>query len=390
MRRLCLVLGDQLDASAALFDDFDPNQDALWMAEVENEVEHVPCHKLRIAFFFSAMRHFRDEQREAGREVHYHEIEQERGRTFAEVLAKDLKELQPEELAVTEPGDWRVREELRQTAERAGVPLTIVPDRHFYCSVEDFREWASGRRSLVLETFYRWLRGREGVMLDERGEPAGGQWNFDEDNRESFGKDGPGKLPPSPRQEPDAVTQEVLEMVEKRFSSHPGRLEHFDLPVSRAGAKRWLADFIEHRLPSFGRFQDAMWQEEPLLYHSRLSPLLNVKLLSPRECVEAAVEAWRAGRSPINSVEGFVRQILGWREFVRGIYWTFMPEYIERNALECEDVDVPQSYWDGETEMECAAGHAECLGQRLCPPHPAADGVGVVCAATRCASPEIS
>ena len=352
VRRLALVLGDQLNADSALFDDFDPSHDRIWMAEVQEEATHVRCHKLRIAFFFSAMRHFRDEQRAGGREVCYHELTDDRGKTFAQVLAADVEELQPAELVVVRPGDWRVMQALQTAAAELDAPLKILPDRHFYCSVSAFAEWADGRKSLVLETFYRWMRKREDVLVDN-GQPAGGEWNYDHDNRESFGKKGPRDLPSPPRFEPDSTTRQVMELVEQRFDDHPGGLDHFDLPVTSAQAAEWLDDFIERRLPRFGAYQDAMWREEPLLYHSRLSPLLNAKLLSPRQCVDAAVTAWRDGLAPLNSVEGFVRQILGWREFVRGIYWTYMPEYIERNALECDDRDVPQAFWDGEAEMEC-------------------------------------
>ncbi len=352
IRRLALVLGDQLDHRSALFDDFDPAQDRLWMAEVEEEVARPPAHKLRIAFFFSAMRHFRDAQREAGRQVEYHEITDERGHGFAEVVRADVERLQPSELAVVEPGDWRVRQSLLGAAAELGLSLKILPDRHFYCSVEEFGDWAEGRKSLVLEMFYRRMRQHEGVLA-EGGEPVGGQWNFDQYNRESFGRKGPGELPRPVKFGADALTSEVLRLVEERFGSHPGRLEKFDLPVTRPDAERMLDDFIAHRLPKFGAYQDAMWREEPLLYHSRLSALLNVKLLDPRDCVDRAFQAWRDGKAPLNSVEGFVRQILGWREFVRGVYWTYMPEYIERNALECEDRDVPPVFWNGETEMEC-------------------------------------
>ena len=353
LRRLALVLGDQLDHESAVFDDFEPERDAVWMAEVEHEATHLRCHKLRIAFFFAAMRHFRDERREAGYTVHYHELSDERGKTFGEVLSADVRELEPDELVVVEPGDWRVREELIQAAAKLDVPLEILPDRHFYCSTEDFAKWTSDRNSLVLETFYRWMRKRETLLVDDDADPAGGSWNFDRDNRESFGKEGPSELPQAPRARPDKTTGEVLRLVEQRFGDHPGTVDGFDLPVTRNGAKRWLEQFVAERLPRFGKYQDAMWREEPLLYHSRLSALLNVKLLNPRECVRAAVEAWREGAAPLNSVEGFVRQILGWREFVRGVYWTHMPDYIERNALECDDRDVPREYWDGETEMEC-------------------------------------
>lgn len=150
----------------------------------------------------------------------------------------------------------------------------------------------------------------------------------------------------------DELTQHVIGMVSERFADHPGSLEHFDLAVTRSQAKYALEKFIEDRLPNFGRWEDAMWTDEPFLYHSRLSAPLNVKLLNPRECVEAAVTAYRAGAAPLNSVEGFVRQILGWREFVRGIYWLKMPDYADMNYFD-HDAELPSFYWDGDTEMAC-------------------------------------
>lgn len=355
MRNLVLVLGDQLDAQSSAFDDFDRDQDAVWMAEARQETTHVWCHKLRIAFFFTAMRKFRDRLRGDGLQVLYHQLLDGQGETFAEILAATVQEHEPQKLIVVEPGDHRVREALSDASESAEVPLEIRTDRHFYSTREEFAEWADGRKRIVLEDFYRLLRKRHNVLIDEDGKPVGGDWNFDQSNRESFGKSGPDSLPTPPTFEPGDAGDEVMQMVEQQFPDHPGSLDHFDLPTDRDQALAYLDDFIGNRLPDFGRYQDAMWGDEPFLYHSRLSPLLNVKLLHPRECVERAVAAYESGAAPIESVEGFVRQILGWREFVRGVYWHWMPEYIERNALECDDRDVPQSYWDGETEMRCVS-----------------------------------
>jgi deoxyribodipyrimidine photolyase-related protein len=192
--------------------------------------------------------------------------------------------------------------------------------------------------------------------MEGPGEPAGGSWNYDGDNRESFGADGPGEVPAPPWFPPDEITREVLELVDSRWGEHPGTLEGFGEPVTPEQAREALTAFVRDRLPRFGRHQDALWEGEPFLYHSRLSAALNLKLLDPRDCIEAAEVAWRAGEAPLNAVEGFVRQILGWREYVRGIYWHFMPEYASMNALDCaEDVDVPTFYWSGVTRMACVA-----------------------------------
>lgn len=357
MRRLVLVLGDQLDAKARVLETLDPKQDAVWMAEVAEEATHVWCHRRRIAAFFAAMRHFRDELEERGVRVLYTELPAEprrdRGVGFAALLARDLARLEPQQLAVTQPGDWRVLESLREAVRTSDVELELHEDRHFFCGLDEFDAWAGGRRQLLLESFYRRLRKSRDVLMTKGGEPVGGRWNFDEANRQAFDREGPGKVRAPRRFTPDETTGRVLDLVGKRFADHPGRLEGFDLPVRRADARAALRDFVRHRLPRFGTWEDAMWEGESFLYHSRLSFVLNVKLLDPRESVEAAVEAYEAGDAPLNAVEGFVRQVLGWREFVRGIYWRFMPEYADRNALGCEDRDVPRAYWDGATDMAC-------------------------------------
>ncbi|MBL9201734.1 MAG: cryptochrome/photolyase family protein, partial [Opitutaceae bacterium] len=220
---------------------------------------------------------------------------------------------------------------------------------------------AAGRKQLRLEFFYREMRRKHRVLLDAAGEPEGGQWNFDPENRGSFGRDGPPRRPAPRAFPPDATTRAVLALVERRFAGHPGELARFDWPVTPAQARAALDDFIAHRLAEFGRYQDAMWTDEPWLYHSRLSAALNLKLLDPRDVIAAAERAWREGRVPLAAAEGFIRQILGWREYVRGIYWMQMPGYRERNALGARE-PLPPFYWTGETPMACLRG---ALGQTL-------------------------
>jgi deoxyribodipyrimidine photolyase-related protein len=246
-----------------------------------------------------------------------------------------------------------VLEQLRAAAAACGVKDELREDRHFYATPDDFDAWADGRKELIQEGFYRLLRKREGILIDDGGQPEGGRWNFDEDNRETFGRAGPGEVPAPRRFRPDALSKQVLALVEARYPDHPGSLEHFEVPVSREQALALLEDFVAHRLPDFGRYEDALWTGEPFLFHSRLSTALNLKLLDPRECIDAVLAAYHAGAAPLNSVEGFVRQVLGWREFVRGVYWRSMPAYAEKNALGCEDRDVPAFFWDGETDMRC-------------------------------------
>jgi deoxyribodipyrimidine photolyase-related protein len=358
LRHLILVLGDQLDLGAAAFDGFDGTHDAVWMAEVAEESTHVWSSKPRTVMFLAAMRHFAQALRTAGRPLHYILLDDpaNHGSLQAQLQA-DIERLRPARLVMTAPGDWRVLQAITSVAQAHGLPLDIREDRHFYCSVREFAAHARGRKSLRMEYFYREMRKRHGVLMGgERGaagdEPEGGRWNFDADNREAFGAAGPGAVPPRAVFEPDALTREVVGLVEERFANHPGRLDSFAWPVTREQALVALQRFIAERLPLFGRYQDAMWPGEPWLYHAHLAAALNLKLLNPREVVAAAVVAYRTGAAPLASVEGFVRQILGWREYVRGIYWTRMPGYAELNALDAHE-DLPASYWSGTTDMAC-------------------------------------
>ena len=351
LRHLVLVLGDQLDRDSAVFDDFDPATDAVWMAEVDHEATQVWSGKPRIALFLAAMRRFRDELRARGWTVHYRALGEHDAASLDEALAADLARLRPRKLTAVRPGEWRLAQSLPAVCTTAGTTWVEVPDRHFYCDGDDFAQWAKGRREYRMEHFYRWLRRREDVLL-ENGEPAGGRWNFDAANRGRFDRRGPGWLPAPRSFAPDQQTREVLALVEARFTGHPGRLDGFDWPLDPAQAREALADFIAHRLPLFGRYQDAMWAGEPWLYHSRLSAAMNLKLIGPREVVAAVEAAWRDGQVPIEAAEGLIRQVLGWREFVRGVYWLRMPGFLEQNTL-AADQPLPTFYWTGDTDMAC-------------------------------------
>jgi deoxyribodipyrimidine photolyase-related protein len=362
VRHLVIVLGDQLDHTSAAFDGFDAARDLIWMAEVSGEATRVLSHKVRIVFFLTAMRHFATELRAKNYKLEYRKLDalDNRGELGLELRAA-IEKFKPERVVVVEAGEQRVEVMLKSVAKAAGVTLEIRTDRHFYCSREEFAAWAGTRKQLRMEFFYREMRKRSGILM-ERGEPVAAEWNFDTDNRKSFGKSGPGLLLSGPAAfPPDAVTSEVIELVNRRFEKHPGSLEHFDFPVNATDACTALNDFIRHRLPEFGQFQDAMWSNEPYLFHSRISGLLNLKLLDPRRVLMAAEDAYHRGEAPIASVEGFIRQILGWREYVRGIYWTYMPKYLGENALNAQR-QLPDFYWTGETDMHCLR---QVLGQTL-------------------------
>ena len=345
-----LILGDQLNRDASAFDGFDPAQDGLCMAEVSGESTDPPSSQPRSAMFLAAMRHFAAELRAEGLPLDY-TLLGEGVPTLAAALAAALQRHRPQALVLTAPGDWRVLQALRAVAAAHGLPLDLRDDRHFYSTVRDFAAHAKGRQQLRMEFFYREMRRRHAVLMDG-GQPAGGEWNYDAQNRESFGKAGPQSVAPRVVFAPDEITQGAIADVRQHLAHLPGRLDSFAWPVTRAQALQALDRFIAERLPHFGRHQDAMWAGEPWLWHAHLSAALNLKLLNPREVVAAAEAAWRAGQAPLPAVEGFIRQILGWREYVRGIYWTQMPAYAERNALDAQ-APLPDFYWTGDTPMAC-------------------------------------
>ncbi len=360
LRNLVIVLGDQLDMASPALRDFDPRQDRVWMAEAGDESRHVWSHRARIVLFLSAMRHFSAELQARGIPVIHHRLDQHDEPSLAALLSADISRLRPAALRVVQPGDWRVLQALEQAAKAMHIPLQILEDTHFFDTPRGFARWLAGRRQPRMEHYYRALRRRHRILMDGD-RPVGGQWNFDADNRESFAATGPSDVPAPASFAPDATTLDVMRLVERVFPDHPGALDAFDWPVTRAQALEAMARFMDTALPAFGRYQDAMWTDQPLLYHSRLSAALNLKLLSPREVVNAAIESLREGRAPVAAVEGFVRQILGWREYVRGLYWQHMPRWLEWNALQAEEA-LPPFYWHGKVDMECLS---QAIGQTL-------------------------
>lgn len=354
MTTLVLLLGDQLSKDTPALRDASLDDTVVAMAEVPAEIERYPNHKQRVAMFLSAMRHFRDELRQRGFTVVYQEIGDENGASsLPEFLERQIAEHSPDRVVMTEPGRYGLREELRQVCEDAGVACEIREDDHFLASHQEFDDWAEGRKTLTMEYFYRTLRKRDGILMDGR-DPVGGDWNYDQDNRESFGKDGPPDVKEPIHFQPDEITRTVMEQVEERFPDLYGSLDGFDWPVTHDEALRAVRDFVEHRLPTFGTHQDAMWTGRPWLSHSRIAAAMNLKLVDPRPVIAKAEAAYRDGHAPLNAVEGFIRQILGWREYMRGIYWREMPEYLDVNALDATE-DLPDFFWTGDTRMRCVA-----------------------------------
>jgi len=364
VRTLALVLGDQLDERYPEALNLDKDTDAILMMEVKDASERPPSHIQRTVLFFSAMRHHAETLRRDGWHVEYVEVtDGSNTHTFAGEIERAFKRSSPRRLTCIEPGDHAVRAQIEQACKSADIELMVEPDPHFICTLEDFNDWADGRKELILEYFYRDQRKKLDILMTADGKPEGGTWNYDKENRKVFRKAPSPPEPPTFR--PDAITKRVIKDVRRTLPDLPGRLSEqghsFNWPVTRKQALKALDDFIEHRLPRFGDFQDAMWTNQPTLYHSLLSSSLNLKLLYPREVYQRALHAYESGHAPLNCVEGFVRQIIGWREFIRGVYFHQGKAYSKRNAL-AQHGDLPEFYWTGDTDMACMK---DCLSSVL-------------------------
>jgi deoxyribodipyrimidine photolyase-related protein len=357
-KRLVLILGDQLDLNSAALRDFDIQHDEVFMVESIPEAQYVWSHKAKIALFLSAMRHFAQSLRKLRYPLIY--IGQSNLSIIQALKQKIIKD-KIHHLICIEPGEWRLKQEIELLAKELSLDLDMRSDDHFYCSHDEFIAWAAGKKELRLEYFYRLMRKKHRILVDDQDNPVGGQWNFDQDNRKPYPKKGPGLIESPTLFEPDDITKEVLEYVATTYANHPGSLEHFRWPVTRKQALEALDYFVNHRLIHFGVYQDAMWTNTPFGWHSILSSSLNLKLLNPREVIDAVLQAWQKYSLDLSTVEGFIRQILGWREFVRGMYYLDMPKMAQDNYYDHQR-KLPEWYWSGKTHMVCMK---DAIGQTL-------------------------
>ncbi|WP_180082214.1 cryptochrome/photolyase family protein [Acinetobacter sp. YH12201] len=354
--RFGLILGDQLHHQLATLKALDRTRDVILMAEVVEEVTYVNHHPQKIALIFSAMRHFAKELKAEGWRVRYHTFQPASPiRSLLDFVQAQQQLFPVTELVITHCGEYRLQQQIEQHwSQQLQLPVQCLNDNRFFCSPEQFRKWASRYQTLRMEYFYREMRKQTSYLMQGQ-QPVGQQWNYDSANRKAWSGSPP--LPTPLHFERDQIDLEVLQLVEYEFPNHPGSLDDFRWATTRSNALLVLQHFIDHSLPYFGDYQDAMVQGADTLFHSLLSPYLNCGLLLPREVCDAAEAAHHAGHAPLNAVEGFIRQILGWREYVRGIYWLYMPEYANRNALQ-HSAPLPQFYWTGRTRMNCMA---ECF-----------------------------
>lgn len=355
MATLRLILGDQLSTSIASLRDRKEG-DLVLMAEVAQEATYVRHHQKKLAFVLSAMRHFAQGLREDGLAVRYTKIgDTSNANALKGEVQRAIKACGPFDRLVVEPGEYRLMEEFKSWKNDLDIEVEIRRDDRFIATLDRFDDWAEGRKRLTMEYFYRELRRETGILMDGD-EPAGGKWNFDKDNREPLPDDI--SIPERPWVEPDEITREVFETVKSRFGNHFGDLEPFGYAVTAKDAEAQLDWFIKTALPRFGDYQDAMTKGESFLFHGVISMYMNIGLLDPLRVCRRAEEAYEDGHAPINAVEGFIRQILGWREFVRGVYWRFMPNYRQKNFLDAHR-PLPDFYWSGDTKMACIADCVE-------------------------------
>lgn len=359
MTDLVLILGDQLSDALSSLRGRDPARTVVLMAEVMGEATYVRHHRKKIVLVLAAMRHFAARLRVAGWQVDYLALEADGNTgTLGGELERAVRRHSASAVYLTEPGEWRLRLEADTWADTLGVPVTVLEDDRFLASHGDFEAWAEGRKALRMEFFYREMRRRTGLLMEGEA-PTGGRWNFDAENRAPPAGDL--FLPEPLRHDPDVVTGEVLAMVARRFPDGFGSLDDFRFAVTREQALASLAHFIDAALPAFGDDQDGMLVASPYLHHAVLSPYLNIGLLGPLEVCRAVEAAWRAGKVPLNAAEGFIRQVIGWREYMRGVYWREGPTYVLRNALEARR-PLPDFYWTGKTDMACMKA---AIGQTL-------------------------
>jgi deoxyribodipyrimidine photolyase-related protein len=361
--RLIWVLGDQLLPEHPLLKTPSPDT-VVGLIESAPRSRSLRYHQQKLTLIFAAMRHYGEALRRAGHRVLHHHLEDPPEEAdFATVLETWVRRHAIAGIDLLDPNAYDTGSSLALLERRLGVPIHTHPSNQFLVSREDFSRWAEGRKRLLMESHYRRLRQRTGLLMDGAGEPEGGVWNLDAENRRTarqFHREKP-VVPALPEAGPDPVVEAVAAQVAGRFADHPGRAADLWLPAGREGALKWLRAFLAERLGGFGPWEDVMVTGEKVLFHSVLSPLLNIGLLTPTECLEGAVSAYREGRAPLASVEGFIRQILGWREFIHGIYWLKMPAYREANALMAER-PLPRWAWDGHTEMACVA---EAIGTAI-------------------------
>ena len=356
---LRLVLGDQLNPQHSWWREPHPDVVAVFM-EIRQETDYVRHHAQKVLAILAAMRDFASQLKAAGHRVRYVALDDPSNRqSLTENLQALITHYGAQAVQWQQPDEWRLDDQLQRWAQGAGVATQAVDSEHFLTQRDTAGRLFQGRKQWLMEHFYRQLRRQHRVLMDEQGQPEGGQWNFDHDNRQAW----PGTPPEPEDRRPHHDHRALWTMVQAAGVQTLGQPQAEDVrwPLNRAEALAQLGHFVDQALPHFGAYQDALSSQGWRLFHSLLSFALNVKMLHPREVIDAAEQAWRQGRVPLASAEGFIRQILGWREYVRGVYWAHMPGYTEVNALGHER-PLPAWFWTGQVQAACLR---QAVGQSL-------------------------
>jgi len=357
MKNLRVILYDQLTHTLSSLQGCHPGSDLILLCEIIPNIATIKHHKKKIVFLFAAMRHFAQELRDKGHTVIYRTLDDiNTPYSLTTEVTRIVKEHTISHIIVTSPSEYDVLEEVRAWEQSISVSLDIRPDDRMLCTKEEFSGWISAYTSPRMEYFYRVMRKKYGVLM-ENGQPVGGQWNYDADNRKPPRNDL--HIPTPYRSTPDAITMEVIASVKAHYNDHFGDIEPFHYGVTRTQALQALDQFITERLCDFGCYQDAMLMHEPWMYHAHIGLYLNCGLLEPLECIKAAENAYNNGLVPLSAAEGFIRQILGWREYVCGLYWHLMPDYKTYNFLDANN-PLPDFYWTAHTNMRCLS---QCITQ---------------------------
>ncbi len=341
------ILADQLSYDLASLSDLNLEHDRVVFCEVRAETDYVSHHPQKIIFLFSAMRHFAKALIAMGIQVTYVTLDDpDNTQSLISEWQRLSKQFGMDKIVVTEPGEWRLREAF------INAGLEMREDTRFLCTHQMFKNWAHHRKQLRMECFYQMMRQHHQLLLTEDGKPQGGKWNFDLENRDPL--KGEPRFPKRLVFNPDEITQAVITLVRQHFSHHFGAIESFNYAVTHEDAQEHVKHFLKTCLPYFGQYQDVMMAQEVFLSHGVLSMYLNAGMLNPLVLCQQAQLEFEEGRSPLAAVEGFIRQILGWREYVRGIYWLNMPDYAQLNALHATR-PLPELYWGASTNMNCLA-----------------------------------
>ena len=361
LHNLVFILGDQLSLDISSLNGFDPKNDAVLMVEVNEEANYVSHHQKKLVLIFSAMRNFANHLAEIGYKVFYTKIDdQENTHNFILELERFIKKYHPKKVVITEPSEYRVLKMFDNFFSKNLSDFEIVNDSRFIASHHEFAIYAKGKKQLLMENFYHLMRKKTGLLMEKSADkktlkPILGKWNFDRENRNPMPKNIiPPKLSKINHSEISRqIIADVIEMVNKKFPKNFGDTKNFIYAINSSEAQTQFLDFIENRLANFGTYQDAMREDLEFGFHSIISAYINIGLLDPLQCCKQVEEAYHQGKCDIASAEGFIRQIIGWREYIRGIYWYFMPDYKELNYFNAQK-NLPEFYWDSDkTQMNC-------------------------------------